>query len=720
MQRKSIFVVAALILIASSGLVAAQPDYTDGFKILLVWLKGWIGPINATYVTADQAAFNNTYIKNLSVTNLTVNNVVEINSTGNITAPWFNGNWNGSTNGVVRLLHPNGTSTYFQGTDDTTRGTALFTAVNTAQAYDTIYIGSGVFALGNNVLNVPDYVSMFGSGIETTNITSTNSSNQVLKAGAIVRPGSYATLGYLTIQHTQTTALYQYPLGFVTKVGQQPVVNAIITSVHVIGQTDGIFLDNTKAGTTHYSMKVFDSLLESQWDTVAENSIWPSDNIQNTVEIYNTHINTICPNAFSNGVSSITALGNSKINIYGGDLYYNCSASQKAITASTGANITVNLYGTRVYSEPSTTPIGISCVFSPCPIVTWSHVDSSAPNASISGGGSFTFSDTPEIVASLNSANYTAITSIFNFSNSTNIFYGNGQYLTNINTANASYDIVNTTNWINPKNVNTTQVVTLKNISAGGDILFNNKIWLQGGQWAWEDIATSNMALGFLALGATPSGNSNLAFGDNAGLLISSGSRNSAFGTSACQTVTTGSDDICFGYSADMGSSGVTGSMAFGRASKAWYNNQLVFGGPSGSSSAIVDVFIGKGYNASGYNNVTIQPTVMTGTNVKGNNITIAGGRGTGTGTSGLIKFATSNPTASGSATHTLTDVAWMDNSNFNVSLNMTLKGNLTMNNGWTIQNATGNLTFWNSTARTMCIDWSTGTLWVEGCSRKV
>jgi hypothetical protein len=46
--------------------------------------------------------------------------------------------------------------------------------------------------------------------------------------------------------------------------------------------------------------------------------------------------------------------------------------------------------------------------------------------------------------------------------------------------------------------------------------------------------------------------------------------------------------------------------------------------------------------------------------------------------------------------------------------------GNYTFANGWTVQNTTGNLTFWNSTKPTMCLDWATGTLWVEGCSRKV
>jgi hypothetical protein len=99
MQRKVFAAMAAIFIMISIGSAAAQTDYVDGFKILLVWLKVWSGPINATYMTADQAAFNNTYVKNLTVEQSTVINQTVINSTvstGNITAPWFNGNWNGS------------------------------------------------------------------------------------------------------------------------------------------------------------------------------------------------------------------------------------------------------------------------------------------------------------------------------------------------------------------------------------------------------------------------------------------------------------------------------------------------------------------------------------------------------------------------------------------------------------------------------------------------
>jgi hypothetical protein len=115
--------------------------------------------------------------------------------------------------------------------------------------------------------------------------------------------------------------------------------------------------------------------------------------------------------------------------------------------------------------------------------------------------------------------------------------------------------------------------------------------------------------------------------------------------------------------------------IAIGINSETTAEFQLVIGGTgdtasSGETGEIKDIYFGSGVQRSGYNdgageNYTINGSGARGTNQTGGNITIAGGKGTGTGTPGHISFSISTPGASGSTLQTLTEKARIQRDSF-------------------------------------------------------
>jgi hypothetical protein len=112
-------------------------------------------------------------------------------------------------------------------------------------------------------------------------------------------------------------------------------------------------------------------------------------------------------------------------------------------------------------------------------------------------------------------------------------------------------------------------------------------------------------------------------------------------------------------------------------------SNQLVIGGVlslSGFDANITDVFFGSGVN-NGYwdgtsaGNITgnglsysINGSGAFGTDFSGGNVTIAGGKGTGSGTSGDVIISTATPTTSGTTLQTLTSRWWVKGSSGTLS----------------------------------------------------
>lgn len=195
--------------------------------------------------------------------------------------------------------------------------------------------------------------------------------------------------------------------------------------------------------------------------------------------------------------------------------------------------------------------------------------------------------------------------------------------------------------------------------------------------------ATDNLFIGTSAGAAHTSGNRNTIVGAGAGLLLTSGAGNTIVGANAADSITTGqnnvcvgneageaitsednnvligngadaasANNICVGHAGNAGTGGTntlfgcnnpTLSSCFGvRAYEFTAANQIVFGGSS--SIYYNDVYIGNGIKNAAPVGFTLQPTGGEGTDIDGADVTLAGGKATGSGDSGDILFKQTAP----------------------------------------------------------------------------
>jgi len=164
------------------------------------------------------------------------------------------------------------------------------------------------------------------------------------------------------------------------------------------------------------------------------------------------------------------------------------------------------------------------------------------------------------------------------------------------------------------------------------------------------------VAVGVNALmnfGAAMSGGYNIGIGPNAFGNITSGAYNIGLGSSVALAAATNSYAIAIGASAVAASD----SIAIGRAATA-AANQFVAGG---TASAMTDVYFGKGVTNASPTTWTLNGTGGSGTNIAGGAVSIAGGRGTGSGIGGPIYFKTSSAGASGDTLRDLVERGRID-----------------------------------------------------------
>ena len=111
---------------------------------------------------------------------------------------------------------------------------------------------------------------------------------------------------------------------------------------------------------------------------------------------------------------------------------------------------------------------------------------------------------------------------------------------------------------------------------------------------------------------------------------------------------------VAMGYAANASHSG---AICIGNRATSTAAYQLVIGSDYLSGSVkINDVYIGEGVTSASPDGVTINSTGGKGTDIAGSDITIAGGKGTGSATGGDVKFATSAPGATGTTLRSLAD----------------------------------------------------------------
>jgi site-specific recombinase XerD len=114
--------------------------------------------------------------------------------------------------------------------------------------------------------------------------------------------------------------------------------------------------------------------------------------------------------------------------------------------------------------------------------------------------------------------------------------------------------------------------------------------------------------------------------------------------------------------------SGPSYSIALGFNALPYGSNQMVIGDNTGY---INQIYLGSGIVATTPQNVTINATGGSGTNIAGANLTLAGGMGTGSGNGGQIIFQTATPGSSGTALNSLTTRMLID-TNGNVGIGTT------------------------------------------------
>lgn len=169
---------------------------------------------------------------------------------------------------------------------------------------------------------------------------------------------------------------------------------------------------------------------------------------------------------------------------------------------------------------------------------------------------------------------------------------------------------------------------------------------------------------------------------------------NVAIGYVAGDNETTGDGNIYIGSGAStaFASVPVSNSIALGQSATVSASNQMVIGG---SSYGINDVYIGEGATEGTPIGFTLNATGGSGTNISGANLTIAGGKPTGSGTQGNIIFQTATPGDTGTTLQSLTTRMTLDNDDLTtdeiaVILNDdSLGGTFADTNGLRLQNST-------------------------------
>lgn len=165
---------------------------------------------------------------------------------------------------------------------------------------------------------------------------------------------------------------------------------------------------------------------------------------------------------------------------------------------------------------------------------------------------------------------------------------------------------------------------------------------------------SNNTIVGAGAFVTNVSGSFNVALGDGA-LSASTSSYNTALGTSAGTVITSGQANTCLGYSASPLTGTFNSTITIGANAFATASNQLVIGG---NSFGITDAYIGNAVTNSAPAGFTLNATGGSGNNIAGASLTIAGGKGTGTGTPGNVVIKVSTVGVSGSTLQSLATIA--------------------------------------------------------------
>lgn len=177
-----------------------------------------------------------------------------------------------------------------------------------------------------------------------------------------------------------------------------------------------------------------------------------------------------------------------------------------------------------------------------------------------------------------------------------------------------------------------------EHFGAGSSALGQNSTAFGSGATA---TTTNSVVIGRQASDDGFSGAVSLGFGAG-----STGQNSFALGRSS----TAAAQSIAIGYQAN---AGFVSSVALGRTATNTATNQFVAGA---TTYHINDVYFGSGVTSASPVNYALNGTGGSGTDITGGNVTIAGGKGTGTGLGGSVKIQTAQASTTGSSANSLQD----------------------------------------------------------------
>jgi hypothetical protein len=207
---------------------------------------------------------------------------------------------------------------------------------------------------------------------------------------------------------------------------------------------------------------------------------------------------------------------------------------------------------------------------------------------------------------------------------------------------------------------NTNIVIGFSSLSGTSFTGSNNIVLGTSNMTANSSAASDNIAIGAVVMGtANSTAQYNVGIGSTALTQLTSGVKNVAIGWQAGGTasgISSGTNNVFLGPNA--GNNGGIGTYNIAIGSNATLtstvtSNELVIGGDGGG---IKNVVIGQGWTNASPQNLTINATSGSGSNIAGANFTIAAGKGTGSGVGGDIILQTAPAGSSGTTIGTLAE----------------------------------------------------------------
>ena len=139
------------------------------------------------------------------------------------------------------------------------------TVIEAASAGDVVVLLPGTFALGDNIIDVPNGVSLRGAGMDVTTLTSTATLSGGSPKGVIIRPGSNSVIEDLTVRGIAGGgSLYQACFG-VHSTYQDDFQNVLIRRCRGFATNDCVYIKDVTA----CDWILEDCVFESEYDTYA-------------------------------------------------------------------------------------------------------------------------------------------------------------------------------------------------------------------------------------------------------------------------------------------------------------------------------------------------------------------------------------------------------------------------------------------------------------------